>query len=229
MRCPQCRRKMRCNRNRTKAGHYSFYECRFARPSSNPHGEACHKLQYRGDWVEPIIVKAINEVVQQPQLMHAAVQAYRQAQVKEHSQLDISQLQRQLADLKRQEQATAKAQISGVMAGADTQVYESLLRDIAAQRARITEALTRAGVSSNGKKPIRRDDDATLIARALADVNEVLNAPDNELTPAEKQGLLAGVVGAIYPDEKKGLRIDLKPVLGSVGSADTLNVQYFTT
>jgi site-specific DNA recombinase len=229
MRCPQCGRKMRSNRKRLKESAYSFYECRFARPASNPQGETYHKTQHRSEWVDPIVVKAINEVAQRPELTHATVQVYRQAQAKGCSQVDVAQLQRQLADLQRQEQATVKAQVAGIMAGADTQAYESLLRGIATQRTQITDALSRAGAQPKEKTPTRRDDDATLIARALADVNEVLNAPDDDLTPAEKQGLLARVVTAIYPNGKEGLKINLKPSVSAVGAANALNVQYVTT
>jgi hypothetical protein len=48
-----------------------------------------------------------------------------------------------------------------------------------------------------------------------------------ELTPAEKQGLLARVIEAIYPEGTEGLRIYLKPPF----AANPLNqsVAYFTT
>jgi len=52
----------------------------------------------------------------------------------------------------------------------------------------------------------------------------IQNAPDHELTPAEKQGFLAGVVNSIYPDGKEGLKINLKPSFPTSESADVLNV-----
>ncbi len=65
-----------------------------------------------------MVVKAISEAAQRPELMRAAVQVYRQAQAKARLQVDVGQLRRKLAELQRREQATAEAQITGIMAGA---------------------------------------------------------------------------------------------------------------
>ncbi len=201
--------------------YYHLYECRCARPASNLKGNSCHNKQYRGYWAEPLVIRSISEFVHRPELASAAIAAYKSAQAQRELQPDTEQLQHQLADLLKQEQATVKAQIAGVMAGADPSVYESLLRDIAEKRKCIVEALARQGV---GEKQKATTDEAAIVTQAVAAVSEVFNAPNDELTPAEKQGLLARVIEAIYPEDTEGLSISLKPPLNINQS-----VAYFTT
>jgi len=230
MRCPDCGQKMRAHRKRHNpknedSAFYNLYECRYARPATNVGGRACHNKQYRGYWAEPLVTRALQEVARRPEMAVAAVEAYRQAQSSAQTQPDIEQLEMQLADLQKQECATIKSQIAGVMAGADGTVYESMLRDLAAKRNHIVAVLGRAGhrkkTSGAGD---RGTDEAAMVTQAIAAVDEVFNAPDDGLTPAEKQGLLAKVIEAIYPDGKEGLKIDLKPAF-----AFNQSVAYFTT
>lgn len=204
---------------------YSVYKCRHARASDSVAGTVCHKKQYRGDWAERLVIGAVQKMAQQPELAVAALKAYKQAQVSEQLQPDMKQLQEQLKQLQREAEATAQAQVQGVMAGIDTTIYESMLHKIAKKRAPILEALDRAGQSpqKNAGKT-RKLDEAALISQAAASVDAVLNAPDNCLTPAEKQGLLSRIVEAISPEGSDGLRIQFKPTFTSCQS-----VQYFTT
>lgn len=232
MRCPKCDRKMRSYRMRhspknKESAYYHLYECRFARPSSNIAGESCCNKQHRGYWAEPLVLRAIQEVSRHPNLMLAAVEAYKKARAENGLQQDTKNLEQQLAELQKQEKATVKAQITGVMAGADSSIYESMLHDLSIKRDQIIAALKRAGYpAAKGQSSAQGEDEAVIANRAIAAVDEVLNAPDNLLTPAEKQGLLVRIIEAIYPDGKEGLRIVLKP---SFVANDGLNVQYFTT
>lgn len=188
MRCPDCGEKMRAQRRRhtpknPESAFYNLYECRFARPATNLRGKACHNKQYRGYQIEPLVARALQEIVRRPELASAAVEAYKRKQAGQISQPDVEHLQQQFADLQKQEQATVKAQVAGVMAGADGGIYESMLREIAAKRDHVSGALMRVGQTPAGKKTThRRQDDATTVIQAIAAVDKVLNAPDNCLT-----------------------------------------------
>ena len=233
LRCPKCGRKMRSYRrstnprNKAAAHYYNIYECRFSRPSTNLKGEVCHNKQYRGDWAEPLVTRAIQEVARRPELASAALEAYKRAKASEQLLPDVERLQQQLNELQKQEQATIKAQVAGVMAGADASFYEAMLRGIANKRAPIMKILAQAGqVPSAKDRGGRNLDKAQIVAQAISCVDEALNAPDGEVTPAEKQALLARVIESIHPEGKEGLRIFLKPPLVN---DPLLNVQYFTT
>ena len=76
-----------------------------------------------------------------------------------------------------------------------------MLRDIADKRSHITAILARAGQQLGGKAT--HHDDATIVTQAVATVDEVLNAPESDLMPAEKQGLLARVIETIYPEARR--------------------------
>ncbi len=220
--------RKRQNPKNKESDFYHLYECRIARPATNVGGKSCHNKQYRGSWAEPLVNRAIQEVVKRPELAMAAIATYRKVQDGKQVQPDIAQLQEQLDNLQRQEQGTVKAQIAGVMVGADSSIYEFILRDLAAKRNHIAQILAQVCPQPKGKRLTShpQQDDASIAMQALAAVDEVLNAPDNCLTPAEKQGLLAKVIEAIYPEGKEGLRIFLKPPLVN---DPLLNVQYFTT
>ena len=217
MRCPECNRKMRSYRVRhnpknKESAYYHLYECRFARPSTNIEGLSCSNKQYRGYWAEPLVTHAIQEMARRPEMASAALEAHKKAEASDRAQPDIAQLQQQLADLQKQEQATVKAQIAGIMAGADTGVYEAALGNLAAKKSQVSAILARAGQRPTGKAG-RKEDDTTIVTQAIAAVDKVLNAPDNCLTPAEKQGLMARIIEAVYPEGAKGLRIYFKPAL----------------
>lgn len=228
MHCPKCKQKMRAGRRRhapknKESEFYNFYECRCARPSTNLQRKVCNNKKYRGSWAEPLVMRAISEIAHRAELTTAAVAAYKSVQARKQKQPNLGQLQRQLADVDKQEKATIKAQIAGVMAGADSSVYEEMLRELATKRNRISDALARSG---HGVEKKSARDEATMVRQAIAAVDEVLNAPDNELTPAEKQGLLARVIDAIYPKGEEGLKITLKTPLNDQSVAYSTTYRY---
>jgi site-specific DNA recombinase len=232
-RCPKCKRKLRCSRRRTNrrtanTRYVHFYECRFARASTNLKGEVCQHNQYRGDWAEPLVITAIEKIAADPSLAAAALKAYTLRATRRDADLPIPDLKRQLKELERKEEATAKAQVAGIMAGANTSTYENLLQQIGVERRRLLqqlESIMPLSGCDNDTKNARPD---KVVNQALRDLRNVLNAADDTVTPAEKQGLLSKVIDAIYP-EKEGLRIELKPPYALSSEKMSSNVQYFTT
>ncbi len=123
-----------------------------------------------------------------------------------------------MRQLERKEQATIEAQIAGFMAGANAGAYSAMLKDIARQR----EAL--AGRLKELKREtgdgMSEGDAVGWLASLLADLDEALSA--EEITPAERRGLLSHVIASVTPRQaangEMGVLITLKsPIAGKDG------------
>jgi len=102
-----------------------------------------------------------------------------------------------LTDLNREEIATAKAQVQGVAVGANTAVYETLLREIALKRTRLEGQL--AAYDKVKGEPQSAKDRASLIQQMLEDVELVLDVSNTTITANQKNHVLSKIIDCIYP------------------------------
>jgi len=219
LRCPRCRRRMaatyKSRRNPATSGH--SYSCNDSRPSCNPAGHVCHSVNYNGKQADSLIIKAIAEAAHHSDRIADALtahQLHRQAADGTVPEKERARLQGELERLQEQEKATVKAQIAGIRAVANPVIYAGLLSEIADQRGAIERRLQQLQQAAQARPRQDAQGEAAIIADVLGAVDEVLSAPDTEVTTAEKQALLVRWVERIYPvltDDGPGYAIELKP------------------
>ena len=126
-------------------------------------------------------------------------------------------METQLSDLEKKQAAAVKAQIAGIMAGADPAAYSAVFAEIAEQRAALEEK--RAAFKQTRRTPPaagRREWTAADFPRILSDVRRVLTSPD--VPGDEKRDAVGKLVERVYP-AKDGARVQFLP---GVFGEDTL-------
>jgi DNA invertase Pin-like site-specific DNA recombinase len=235
LRCPKCRRTMSGSRRMKKSSpariasgslqpYETFiYECSHSRPSRTTGGCACLPKQYNGKIAEALVLAAVNHAAKQPGATENAIIAFRKAQAIDFSQDEYDQLRREFKEVEKRETATVEAQIRGIACGASTAPYESALRQLALERTRIKNALDGMETQKKQVSSSSARAEAEMIAEVLQAVEEDLHA--EELTEAEKRGLLARVVEAIEPvTENEGYAVTLKSFRAGALTVATIRI-----
>lgn len=213
MRCQTCDRTMTSD----KAKGVLYYHCVQNRPSRTVTGHVCTKKMHRGDVVEAIVLRDLCFLANRPERFRDALNTYqRKTTAAQQSPEEVNRLQSDLAELDRQETATAKAQINALTSGRSADVYDRLLTEIDGKR----RALKARLAAAHPLPSTTAQDNTTQgeqIAEVLRRVNEVLSA--SELTPPEKQAVLSTIIRAVRP-EGDGYVLDLRSSSSaSAGSA----------
>lgn len=199
LRCPQCRRVMtgRCHAKNL----VSHYRCKESSPSSTSAGIGCWNRCLNAKRLEALVIEAVRRVIRSPHAVEAAYQTYDALLTANSCEQEYERLQRELAELSRDEMATAKAQVSGIRAGANVSVYETLLRELTQKRVsveqRVCELENEMRMRDMAQSP---KDRASLIEEAMRDTEAVLAASPAVIADYEKNALLAKIIDHIYPD-----------------------------
>lgn len=201
MRCPKCRRSMGANLSQ---GARIYYQCREGRMSS----KRCDIKQYRGEPIEAMVIEAIRYCARQPELFAQALRAYdQQTQATQGNPETVERLRKELAEIERQEDATAKAQVQAITNGRSTAVYDRLLADLDTKRRALKARLVEL---ESQIVPTVPKTDFEKVAEVLERMDEALTAA--AVDTAEKRSILSSVIEAVYPTEE-GCQIELRKSL----------------
>jgi len=223
LRCPKCHRNMsgkwikRTYKTTDTVKHDHFYHCHHSCGSANSARIVCHPKNYGADELESLTRRGIQSIAQRPELIQVALAAFEEKKRHEPAADEIKRVQKEMRQLEQKERATVEAQVAGIMAGAKPAMYSAMLSDIARQREALDaqmKELSRA--VSDG---IGQGEEIGGLSSVLADLDEALNA--EEITPAERRGLLTCVLASVTPREvngEMGVLITLKsPIAGKGG------------
>lgn len=221
--CPKCRRSMRGHRQVRKNNRLEhYYHCRDSHSSCNAMGKVCWSTHIPGATAEAVTLNVVRQLAHRPELVETALQAYAEATHKTDTERDIERIKEALADLARREKATVQAQIRGIQSGADPSVYDELFAEIREKRSGL---MTRLGELETLRQVIgtkeAAGDTASLLAQAMADVEEALTAP--EILVAERHGLLARIIAEIIPDGDV-FRFRLREPVGSSQTVSFISI-----
>jgi site-specific DNA recombinase len=214
VRCPVCGYRMggdTCtNRRGTKTRSYKCYPSR-----------KCGTYQ-NAPALEHSVVKAILWAAEHPEHIAAGLRAYDKQ--KQNNDPDAAvqrrqELEAELARLDARAQATARAQVTALMAGASENDFTSLFTEIRQRREALEAELRGIAAPIIPVSQAEPETAARKVATVLGALEEVLTAADEECTPAEKQALLAKVVDRITPDGEQvsiALRSETVPIVSTM-------------
>jgi len=175
--CPECGAGMFCASQTHKASKkdasviFTYprrYQCGHYRRTLMDKGAAeCQPTGFYVNEVEEAVIQALLDACQRPESIREAIAAYQAAQEAPKPATDarqeLAQVDKALRSLEERSAATVKAQIAGVMAGADPGAYNSVFADMAAERkdledrrgvlARMLTAKTASPKERAGDKP----------------------------------------------------------------------------
>lgn len=196
LRCPHCGNSLSGENNKG----IRYYHCSQSRKFRSIGGSTCPCKKLRAEEPETILLRDLQKLATQPERFADALRAYQRNEEREKAtgtKNALPRLQSELRELNKREEQTANAQIDALTQGRSPAVYERLLSDIHKQRkelnARIA-ALTPNISQRNSPMPVS---EAERIAAVLRDVQEVLNAPGEEVSTAEKHHALTVLIRSI--------------------------------
>ena len=157
-RCPVCRNRGSVAHRQGK-GH--AYYCKTK--------AVCHPYSYSGKSADKAVFDTLMSLMQRPELMETAIHSYISKGSKSDAANTRAVLLKELSSLQEREQATVKAQIAGIQAGADASMYESAFGEIAKRRRELHQRLA---IIEGQEEAITCDprDTATLFATIIADI-----------------------------------------------------------
>ena len=222
LRCPQCHRNMSGKwvkrtyktTNTVKQDH--FYHCRHSCGSANSARIVCHAKNYGADELESLTRRGIQAIAQRPELIRVALTAFEEKKRRAPAADEIKRVQKEMRQIEQKERATIEAQVAGIMAGAKPAMYSAMLSDIARQREGLDAQMTE--LSRAMGEGLSQAEEIGGLSSVLADLEEALNA--DEITPAERRGLLTCVIASVTPREvngEMGVLITLKSPLSGKG------------
>ncbi|MCW3059210.1 MAG: Resolvase domain protein [Capsulimonas sp.] len=201
LRCPTCGRSMNGSRRKIGNASYHTYACPHSRPSRTVTGIVCNNKVLDGHTAEPVILRGIADVASRPEVLREALEAYRREEAATFDPAAIVKTEAALRALDAKETATVEAQVQGIQAGANPNVYTSAFAKIAEERQTLLERL--AALEAQQKRSgSERQDDAYIVAAVLRDADMALSC--EFLTEAERHNLLARVVEKVVPEEVDG-------------------------
>jgi site-specific DNA recombinase len=224
-RCPICRRRLRARTMKStytkkRTGEESVYpwvtyKCQY---SSSADGRVegkpvCNRRHYSGGQLERLTVEAVCRVAEDPGLIAAAARAFYQKQREEAggtgAEAEERRTRRALEELRDREQRTVKAQIAGIGAGADPNLYAAEFAEIARERDRLRERLAALSARRAAHTPERDPEGiARRIAAAVGRIRDVMAA--DEIPVGKKNALLARVVQEVLPADGEGGGCDVR-------------------
>jgi len=202
LRCPLCgrgmhgRKRERINKGKLTLEH--LYACPDQRASRNPGGVVCNKEMVSGADVEAAILRGVEHLASRSELASLALAAYRQREADAFDPAEAGTVEAALRSLKARERATVEAQVAGIQAGADPAAYADAFEHIREERGRLSARLAQLQQAQGQPPRAKGEDEAALLARALADVSRVLSS--QRLTDGKKHDLLARVIAGIVPE-----------------------------
>ncbi len=242
--CPVCggtcvlqtaRRKAPADATRTGETHYRYYLCsRALRRRENPALEACPAAKYPLEAMEQAALLALEDAARSPQSVEQAIAA-RQWKVQSASgdgakvAEEAARIERERGTLAARHQATVKAQIAGILAGADPDAYAAEFAALARARQALEERQGKlrlaapvkapgqeaaAGKEKVGGKEAQAGKEA--FPRLLAQMRAVLTSPD---VPGEKKRDIIGTVIEKVYCLPGGAQVVFKP--GVLGEGET--------
>ena len=218
LRCPICGRGMTGTRRDkpTHGGkniqHVHIYNCPDSRASRNPGKFVCNRKAYQAHHAEPIILRGIADVSRRPELVSAALAAYRRQESAGYDPKEHGRVETALRALDAKERATIDAQVAGIQAGANPAAYTSAFVRIGEERASLTARLRVLKSQAGQEEGQGNEDDILLLAEAMIHVEIALKDP--ELTDAQKHGLLARVIEKVLPEGEDAYRVYLRGLDG---------------
>lgn len=233
LRCPACERGMGGDNGGRKGGRKGrpghTYHCTDARPSRNIGRKVCTPVYYDGAKTEQIIIQGFLRAASDPTMLKAALMAWTDKQRRRAPADDTERLEKELKAVERREQATVKAQIAGVSAGADPSVYKSEFEEIARLKKDLSARLKCAKNAQKGTDPEVIHSACEIQALALEKLTTVLTSP--KATPSEQHDILAGIVKGIWPEDERGerFRIELRPFVKAASGETVANVSIIAT
>lgn len=201
LKCPTCQRNMRSKKTRS----YVHFHCRDYSAKCNLTGEVCNPKHYNAAGLEALTVRAFAILLQQPDLLTKALQAFQEASQPEDRVGERSRIEADLKGLKAEALATGKAQVRGLQAGADIEVYDGILAENAEKQRRLKARL--AAIPEEAATAWRPEAVEEEVRRRMMGLEDVLVS--TVLTSDRKHDLLAIVVEALVPEED-GLEVILK-------------------
>lgn len=186
-----------------------FYRCAVAHGKKVQRGvRVCDCGYHNAASLERLVREAIIYAATEPQAIEAAKDAWKARETPTAPQEErIASLRAQLHDLSAKEAATVRAQVDGVLSGADPAAYRPVFEDIAARRKGITEEILtlQESLPSKGERP-RLPDVPEVLARLSDRVRYYMNASEEQIPTAQKRETIAGVIEKIIPrrSEQRG-------------------------
>lgn len=205
-RCPNCGRSMASSLDGRRT---LYYHCPESRLRHSLTGSVCTKKMHRSDKIEAMLLRDICLISRKPERFTDALRTFERKTRQSLTQPeDAEKLRSELAELDRQENATAQAQVTALMQGRSTEVYDRLLADIDARRklmqARLKEL--EACLTRPEKTDFRSDTER--IMEAMRRVEGVLTA--EELSAAEKHQVLSMLIKRTVPEGEDAYRVELR-------------------
>jgi site-specific DNA recombinase len=207
IRCPRCNRRMVAHTQRklSRTGNgtvfvYKNYFCPLHRPSASTSGIVCNNTRYHARIYEPLVISAVRDMAHSPAKLEAAMAAAESMNSNREATTNLESLRMELKSVEKQIDQTLAAQIAGIEAGVPARVYERKLCQLAERENELNERIEEiAVVVGNLKTEDEIKDTAKAISNAVQAVEDALSCA--YLSDAEKRGLLATVVEAVYPTE----------------------------
>ncbi len=205
------------------------YQCsHFRWQQQNEGAGTCDRETYRIDLVEGSVLTCLDDAVTNRGAIHAARQALSRAAQPNKTQAcgdaakQKARIEAHLSALADRQAAAVKAQIAGIMAGAEPSAYAAVFAEIAEERKALEEQ-RKALEASAGTKAVRTatpPQPQQGLPKLLADARRVLAS---EAVPGDrKREIIAAIIERVYP-AKDGARVVFLPGVFDGGEdAETL-------
>lgn len=218
MHCPNCGRRMGSAhvhyKTRALAERPILYRCKDYAPSENVAGQVCHKTQYKERDISAAVRSFFTVLVETPEFVAAAFRAYQDARTAQIPTADLEAVADALRELSEREDATIRSFTRAMQLGSRPDMFETLLREIAAERSALE---TRKAFLERQKGDAPTQEPAAVADVAKGYAEDMLEVLESEtLTPQEKNTCLRRIIRAIVP-EAEGFKIAAHP-LGQVVS-----------
>jgi len=177
---------------------YAHYTCGSHIKKQRLEGAAfCNAKTYRQAVQEDAVATALQEAVQHPEWIEAALETYRKAKQMPQEVVDyrkeLQAVDRALKELEAEQAASVKAQIAGIMAGASPEAYAEVFAAIAGKRKDLEDRQGALNRASKAKQPTQAVQQEQAGREAiLRDVHTALVSP--HISAAEKRALVGRVI-----------------------------------
>ncbi|HEX8550868.1 MAG TPA: recombinase family protein [Abditibacteriaceae bacterium] len=195
LRCPKCLRVMTGRAHRK--GMVSHYKCKEAAPSSTSAGIGCWNKHINIKNIDPQVMQLIKRLAFHSPVIELAYDAYQQNLTSGHTESEYRRLKGELIDLKKEVADTVRAQIRGVAADVDTDVYEEILRGLSLKKASIVARLE--AIEHAREEAASVDETKGYIETAMREALKVLEAPEDVVPTHRKNAILHKIIHHIYP------------------------------
>lgn len=196
--CPRCGCRMK---GHTKnAGRTPYFVCPYNSPQANESGRHCNSRNWRADILESAIQTVLSYLASHPEAIAVAVGAHtRNNDGPDGGRQEKERIEKELTELKARESAVAKAQVAGIVAGADPAVYHAMFTEIADKKKQLHTRLAAIAEDVSKQPAIDPAAVAASLTSLATRITELLTA--QELNSSEKNTLLVPVIHSIMPED----------------------------